>query len=500
MEYLLNGTQMKAIDAVTIQQYGVPSLVLMERAALAVANRIQEIINKKDRILVICTSGNNGGDGLAIARILTIRGYEVDVLLAGSFDHSTQENTKQLHMAQKLGISILNNAKISSYNIVVDAIFGIGLNKPITGELAELVERVNDSQSVVFSVVIPSGIHAGSGQILGCCIKADYTITFGYKKLGLLLYPGCEYGGTVFCEDVGFVPEAMKQATPTAFTYDESDLDKVPMRPSRSNKGTFGKVLVIAGSPNMSGACYLSAKAAYRMGAGLVKIMTAKENREILQTSLPEAILTTYDASTEKADLLKELQWATVIVFGPGIGDAPIVKTLFELVVKNAKVPVVLDADGINLLAKRPDKEELLSHLSENFILTPHLMEMSRLNGKPVSEIRKDILSVATEMVKGRNYTLVLKDARTIVARDGIQYVNASGNHGMATAGAGDVLTGVISGLLAGGMTSYEAACLGVYIHGLSGDCARVKMGAFSLMAEDIIGGIVDVLKNVDNN
>ena len=360
------------------------------------------------------------------------------------------------------------------------------------------MEEINHTQNVVFSVDIPSGIHAGSGQILGCCIKADYTITFGYKKLGLVLYPGCEYAGRVYCEEVGFAPDAIYLASPTAFTYDESDFIRIPKRSARSNKGTYGKVLVIAGSPNMSGACYLSAKAAYRTGTGLVKILTAEENRVILQTSLPEAILATYEDTTEKTELLQEIEWASVIVIGPGIGASPIVDTILELVIKYAKVPVVIDADALNLLAKRPDKEEILTQLSEQFVLTPHLMEMSRLNLKTLQEIKQNVPGVAEEMVMEKKYTLVLKDARTIVARDGKQYVNCSGNHGMATAGAGDVLTGIIAGFMAGGMTSYEAACLGVYVHGLAGDSARKKQGAYSLMAEDMIEGISEVLKNQD--
>lgn len=498
MEYLLNEVQMKTIDTVSIEEYGIPSLVLMERAALAVATRIKENIGESDKILVMCTSGNNGGDGLAIARILTIWGYEVEVLLVGNFDRGTEENKKQLEIVRNLGITIINNAKISSYNIVVDAIFGVGLNKPITGEIEKLVEEVNQCANVVFSVDIPSGIHAGSGQILGSCIKADYTITFGYKKLGLILYPGCDYVGKLYCEEVGFVPEAINKAMPRTFSYEKSDLKRLPKRPKRSNKGTFGKVLVIAGSPNMSGACYLSAKAAYRSGAGLVKILTAKENQIILQTSLPEAILATYDDVLKEEDIEKELDWATVIVFGPGIGISQVVGDLLQLVLTKAKVPVILDADGLNLLAMREDKEEILSHLSEDYILTPHLMEMSRLVDTSLEQVREDVLKAAVEMVSKTRCNLVLKDARTIVATEGKVYVNQSGNQGMATAGSGDVLTGIIAGMITGGMTSFEAACLGVYVHGLAGDAAREKKGTYSLMAEDIIDGISEVLKKAD--
>lgn len=498
MEYLLNEIQMKTIDKVSIEEYGIPSLVLMERAALAVATRIKENIHEKDKILVMCTSGNNGGDGLAVARILTIWGYDVEVLLVGSFDHGTEENKKQLEMVRNLGITIINNAKISSYNIVVDAIFGVGLNKPITGEIKKLVEEVNQCTNVVFSVDIPSGIHAGSGQILGCCIKADYTITFGYKKLGLILYPGCDYVGKLYCEEVGFVPEAIGQVTPGTFSYEKSDLVRLPKRPDRSNKGTFGKVLVIAGSPNMSGACYLSAKAAYKSGAGLVKILTAKENQIILQTSLPEAILATYDKEIKEEEIKKELDWATVIVCGPGIGTSKVADALLTVVLNNAKVPVILDADAINLLAKREDKEEILSHLSSDYVLTPHLMEMARLVDTSVEQVRNNVFKEAIAMAKKSPCNLVLKDARTIVAREEMVYVNQSGNKGMATAGAGDVLTGIIAGLIAGGMASFEAACLGVYIHGLAGDAARERKGTYALMAEDLMDGISEVLKKAE--
>ncbi len=499
MKYLLNGTQMKQIDAISISQYGVPSLVLMERAALAVATRMKQVISKDDRILVLSTSGNNGADGLAVARIMYTWGYQVEILACGSFDHATDENNLQLHMVQKLGISVINNAKISTYNIIVDALFGIGLNKPITGELVSLVNEVNHCDNVVFSVDIPSGIHAGSGQILGCCIQADYTITFGYEKLGLVLHPGCEYAGKIYCDEIGFVPGVIDKVAPTTFTYEQSDLEKVPRRHAHSNKGTYGKVLVIAGSKNMSGACYLSAKAAYRTGAGLVKILTAKDNRTILQASLPEAILATYEADTGMEELVKHLDWATVIVIGPGIGDSKEAAKLLDLVVTQAKVPVVMDADALNLLAAREDLEELLTGFSNRVILTPHLMEMSRLAKVSVQDIKNELLPFAVDTVKGKQYTLVLKDARTIVARDSQEYINCSGNHGMATAGAGDVLTGIIAGILAEGMPPYEAACLGVYIHGLAGDKAREKKGAYSLMAEDIVESISDVLKVVDN-
>ena len=336
MEYLVDSNQMKEMDEFTINQIGIPSMVLMEKAAMAVSNKMLEKISNRDSILAICGTGNNGADGVAVARILKCKGYPVDIFIIGDEKRGSEQLKHQLMIARNLDINVLNNAKICEYTVVIDALFGIGLSKPVTGAFATAVEEVNACDNLVYSVDIPSGIHAGCGQIMEHAIKADYTITFGYRKTGLFLYPGCDYAGEIITEDIGYSKKAEEFASLDTVMFTKSDLENIPIREKHSNKGTFGRVLIIAGSHNMSGACYLSAKAAYRSGAGLVKIITVEENRSIIQSMLPEAIVTTYHPNTLKNKLeidrlISEIQWATAIVFGPGIGISSATDLLMTL-------------------------------------------------------------------------------------------------------------------------------------------------------------------------
>ncbi|MDO5291643.1 MAG: NAD(P)H-hydrate dehydratase [bacterium] len=488
MEFVVDGKTMKKLDDYTINKIGIPSLVLMERAALAFTNVLLEKIESTDSIIVLTGPGNNGADGVAIARLLKLKGYQVEVYIMGETKQFSIQLKEQISIAAKLGVNFINNAKICEYTVVIDAIFGIGLGRSVGGNVAEVIECVNNCDNQVFSVDIPSGIHSGCGKVMEHAIRADYTVTFGYQKVGMLMYPGCEYAGRVSVADIGFPTIEFAKLIPTGFIYQKEDLKLLPSRPSNSNKGSFGKVLVIAGSKNMSGACYMSAKAAYRMGAGLVKVLTVEENRTIMQTMLPEAIISTYHSERIENELSKiqeDIRWASTIVLGPGIGISASSRTLLSLILKEAQVPTIIDADGLNLLAELGKLEE--APLNEHMILTPHIKEMSRLLHIELNEVRENAIEIAQKISKEKNYTLVLKDARTLVAGNESLYINTSGNDGMATGGSGDVLTGVIAGLLAQGMRPYQAACLGTYIHGMAGDIAAQKLGKYSLMATDII-------------
>ena len=325
---------------------------------------------------------------------------------------------------------------------------------------------------------------------------ADLTLTFGLLKRGLLLYPGASCCGEVVVKDIGFPEKAVEEISPCAYTYDFSDLCRLPARKAWSNKGTYGKVLIVAGAKNMAGAAALCSEAACRTGSGLVRIFTAEENRVILQNLVPEAIMTTY---LGEEDALKKLEeatgWASVIGFGCGLGQGPLTEKMLDLVLKEGQVPLVLDADGLNALAGMKSRTgtedaETLRAFADypgGMILTPHLGEMSRLCGRSVEEIRESLITTAEDMADDR-HVYVLKDARTVVSSgDGKTYINCSGNHGMSTGGSGDVLTGIICGLLAGGSPLDEAARLGVYCHGLAGDKAAEEKGHFALLARDII-------------
>nr|WP_294489823.1 NAD(P)H-hydrate dehydratase [uncultured Anaerosporobacter sp.] len=507
MKYLVDAAKMKAIDEYTSNMLGIPSLVLMEKAAMAIVELIRSKITRNDRILAVCGTGNNGGDGIATVRMLKGLGYNADVLIIGDEKRATDQTKQQLFIARNLDVKVYNNVKVSEYTVIIDAIFGIGLSKPVVGVFEQIIESINTCDNKVFSVDIPSGIHADNGKVMNIAVKADYTITFGVNKIGLVLYPGCEYAGEILVADIGFPKKAIEYVKPSVFYYEKEDLTRLPLRKNYSNKGTFGKVLIIAGSRNMSGACYLSAKAACRTGAGLVKVLTVEDNRSIIQSLLPEAILSTYDPSNLKNKLevdriIQELKWATSIVIGPGIGISAASDHLLDIVLNHTNVPIVIDADAITMLAgksqyisKDNEKECYCDiDLPENVVVTPHLKEMSRLLDCEVFNVKENLLPVTVNAVKGKRYVLALKDARTIVS-DGVRsYINLSGNNGMATAGAGDVLTGIIAAMLAQGMDRFDATALSVYVHGLAGDKAIESKSVYSLIASDIIEALPLVL------
>lgn len=510
MKYIVDSMEMKNIDNDTINEVGIPSMVLMERAALEVMQVVTNNITIKDKIVVVCGNGNNGADGVAIGRLLFLKGYEVSIKLLIEETACKVDLRNQIKIARNLGINIDNKVDLNEYTIVIDAIFGIGLNSQVSGIYSEFINLINQGNYIVFSVDIPSGLSADTGKPMNISIKANYTITFGYEKIGLLLYPGAIYAGKVIVTDIGFPDIARQKTNPRYITFEKKDLNLIPKRYDYSNKGTYGKVLVIAGNINMAGASYLSAKAAYYMGTGLVKVMTPSENRIILQSLLPEAVLITYDNTkwneTIKEKLIEELASVNVVVFGPGLGVGLFSETMFDNVIENCKVPLILDADGINILGKRLDDNEsmdeplervkkIASILPNGTILTPHLKELSRLLKISVNDITSNITQVADLCTKYNSNIFALKDARTIVANKEQRYINCTGNNGMATAGSGDVLTGIIAGLIAQDLEPFTSTMLGVYIHGLAGDIGSENKGNYSLMASDIIEALPHVLK-----
>ncbi|HWT74642.1 MAG TPA: NAD(P)H-hydrate dehydratase [Mobilitalea sp.] len=511
MKYAVNSKQMKQIDDYSVEVCKIPALELMERAANEVVAVMKNRIMIEDRILVVCGPGNNGGDGVAAGRILYLQGYHVAILFIGYEEKASASMKVQLERARNIGVPLENCNKLHEYNIIIDAIFGVGLSRDVSGEYEEIICNINSSSQIVFAVDIPSGISADSGKVMKVAVKADYTITFGYQKLGLLLYPGAEYAGTITVADIGFPEEATKQASPDTFYYGPEDLHRLPERKNYSNKGTYGKVLIIAGSKGMSGAAFLSAKAAYRTGAGLVKVLTSEANRQIIQTSIPEALFAAYDEDNLNEDerqekLLEALAWASVVVIGPGIGLSGTAEELVETIIKKAKVPVIIDADAITLLSKKMDQklpgatvkgrlDYLSAYLNDQTILTPHLMELSRLIGIPVSEIINNLIDTAHQCSYNNKLIYAIKDARSIVTQGMNTCLNISGNNGMATGGSGDVLTGIMAALIAQGMEAYETACLAVYLHGLAGDAAANEKGVYSLMASDIVNSIEKVIR-----
>lgn len=494
MRYLPTGQQMKNADRYTIEELGIPSLTLMERAARACVDRIREKDPDQSHICVVCGSGNNGGDGFAIARIFAEAGCKVTAVMAGNPQHLTEEALYQKELFEKTKGVLCDELKEEEYSIIIDAVFGVGLSREITGHYYDMIERMNKMQAVKFAVDIPSGVSAETGAILGTAFRADYTVTFQACKLGLLLYPGKEYAGEVFVEDIGISEKMFEAEKEVAYAPEISEYkNMLPVRRADSNKGTYGKVLMIAGSKGMSGAAYLNALGAYRMGAGLVRLYTAEENRVILQGQIPEAVITTYDLYDER-EILKLLDWADVVCIGSGLGVTEKAWKIVRTTLENVTVPCVIDADGLNLLSEH--KKYISQTLSEKMILTPHIKEFSRLTGKTTEEIKRDRVKVLHDFTEKTGITCILKDAGTLVQTGGERIcVNLSGNAAMAKAGSGDVLAGIVTGLLAQGLSCGDAAVLGTYLHGRAGEYAAEEKGAYSILAREIAENIGEVIK-----
>lgn len=499
MKYIVSAEQMKAADGRMIHEMGIPSLVLMERAALQCVNTIKEEGADFSSVLVVCGSGNNGGDGFAIARMLHEEQIPVDIVFAGRMESRSEETKMQMQILKNLGLTILDTLPEKGYSVIVDALFGIGLCRKIEGKYKETIERMNRYTGYKVAVDIASGISADTGDVLGCAFRADLTVTFAYAKAGQLFHPGYEYTGKLAVRTIGIWNPAFATEKDIYYMLEPADLKVyMPKRVANSNKGTYGKVLVIAGSKGMSGAAYLAAKAAYIAGAGLVRIYTEESNRQILQTLLPEAILTTYQEAEENplAYLEEVMEWADVICIGCGLGRSGLSVKLMKTFLKENQKPCVLDADGLNILSELP---ECYKYLNERYILTPHMKEMSRLIGNTVRELKVNRAKLLKDFVKKYQVNVALKDSRTLVAGPGRQvYFNMSGNAAMAKAGAGDVLAGLITGIMAQGEIPYTAGVTGVFLHGMGGDEARDMYGKYSVMARDIITGAGNVLKRIE--
>lgn len=498
MQLWVNAAQMKAADQYTIQKLGVPSLELMEHAAQACVQVLEDEKVDLSHVCVVCGSGNNGGDGFAIARILQNNRYSVETFCVGNPEHYTEETQEQMYRLQECGGKITYGMpQEDSYSVVIDAVFGVGLSRKVEGRYRQVIEQMNRMRGTKFAVDIPSGLSATTGCILGCAFKADYTVTFQLKKIGLELSQGRTMAGRVIVPDIGISTDSICEDQEIVRTAGKDIYRKMlPDRPEDSNKGTYGRLLVIAGSKGMAGAAYLNAHAAYMTGAGLVRIYTSSDNREILQTLLPEAIITTYE-EYNKEELLSLLTWADSVCIGSGLGMSRLSEKILKTVIEYVKVPCLIDADGLNLLA---ENNNYLNQMAERrFVITPHMKEMSRLTGTPVEELKADRIQILKDFISRYRITCVLKDSRTLIASEekGIR-MNLTGNSAMAKAGSGDVLAGVISGWMVQGKEAEDAAELGTYIHGLSGDLAKFEKGVYSVMARDLIEYISKALMKLE--
>lgn len=494
MRFLPDGIQMKKADEYTICNVGIPSLVLMERAALQTVAVMRNRAVDVSRALVVCGSGNNGGDGFAVARLLAEEGEEPEILFAGSEGSMSEECSVQRKIAQNLGIKIYTELPEKEYTVIIDALFGVGLSRDITGKYLEVIDWMNSMKCGKVAVDIPSGVCARTGRILGRAFRAGLTVAMGCVKAGCEWFPGKSCAGETMPVPIGINTEIFEDDPDVCITYDREDISgMLPVRTPDSHKGSYGKVLMITGSSGMAGAAYLSARAAYTVGAGLVQIYTHKDNRAVLQQLLPEAIISCYTDYEEK-ELEKRIAWADVVCIGCGLGMSETAAHILRHTLECADKPCVIDADGLNLLSKNM---ELLGHAKAKLVMTPHMREMSRLTGCSVPDLKEKRMEILRQFGDKYPAVCVLKDSRTAVyEKNRHPFVNLAGNCAMAKGGAGDVLAGVVTGLLAQGMDRYESASLGVYLHACGGDEARSRKGSYSVLAGDLITGIEKVLAN----
>jgi hydroxyethylthiazole kinase-like uncharacterized protein yjeF len=492
---VVSAEQMKRIDRLTQEEFGVPGLILMERAALtvleAMESRFGELAGK--HIFICCGKGNNGGDGLALARLLKEKAVEVTVILAFERGDLQGLAAQNLELAVRFDVKLrqwseLPPGGLEAADIIVDALLGTGTVGKPKDPLASIIQAVNHSGKPVVAVDIPSGVAVDSGQAGDTVIKAVLTVTFGLPKPGLLCYPGAEYAGELIVKQVGFPLRLLEDETIAINLTTGPDIRRLlPKRPWTAHKGTNGHLLVIGGSPGMTGAVALASSAALRAGCGLV---TAGLRADLAFLEKPAEVIV-----TPWPELIHRWEDFRAIVFGPGLSKREDGELLLVELLQRSKAPSVIDADGLNILAANP---KLFKEFKQPAVLTPHPGEMARLTGLTVPEIQADRIGLARRYAAEWRVTIALKGARTIIAApDGRIFINPTGNPGMATAGTGDVLAGMIGGFIAQGLEVTAAAVAGVYLHGLAGDLAALQFGPVGVIAGDLIADIPIAIKKV---
>lgn len=504
--HICTAAEMRTLDRMSTEAVGIDSLVLMENAALATVSVLADRFDiKNTSFALFCGKGNNGGDGFAIARHLFNKGAEVLVYLtSGSmFEGDALTNYRIL---RSLGVTVieLDNSEylkgfIKSADCVIDAILGTGISGAPHGMAAYAIEAINEYAEFVLSVDVPSGINTDNGDVRGDAIKADITVTFAAYKRGMFLYPAADYTGEIILKDIS-IPKFIEDTNGgRCFLSTLEGVKSVfPKRKDNSHKGDYGKIMVIGGSVGMAGAVAMSAKAALRCGAGLITAAIPASINNIIQEKIDEVMTIPLPedggriSKSAAERLARRANVCDAVLFGPGLGRSDSLTDFAEEFLPLLTVPTVIDADGLFAVSKLP---ELLSNCRAEIIMTPHSHEMGYLTGKTAEEVEKDRFGVAASFAAKNGITLILKGHHTIItAPDGDSTVNATGNSGMAGAGSGDVLSGIITALVARGMLPYDAAVSAVFLHGLAGDFAAEKLGKDAMCAGDIINAIPHIL------
>ena len=513
--YLVTAEEMRAFDATAIHEYGIPGVVLMENAGRSTFLILSQHLGtdlEGLKVSVVAGPGNNGGDGYAVARYLINHGADVRTFLLSPRDKIKGDALINLQILEKMtsrvfqitGGDTLKDAvrAWADSDVIVDAMLGTGLESDVRSPYREAIEEINQSPGLTVAVDIPSGLDANTGRVLGAAVQADLTATYGFMKLGMALYPGVDYCGHVEVVDISLPVKTVEKYPPRASLYSMADLDSyvTPRIDPQAHKGTFGHLLVVGGSPGKTGAPAMAAMAASRIGAGLVTVGVPASLNAILEAKLteemteplPETPTSGYLDESAAERIIALAQDKRCVVLGPGLSSREGVTEMLVQVLASCTGCVLIDADGLNALAK---KLEVIKRSSATVVLTPHPGEMARLTGLSSREVQQDRITVARRLAGECGAWVVLKGARTVTAAaDGRVFVNVSGNPWMASGGQGDVLSGILGGLLVQGVPVEQAVPLGVYLHGLAADRLVERNGPAPVLACDVIEEIPRLL------
>lgn len=513
--YVVNSEEMRAIDNETIHEIGIPGVVLMENAGRGVVQAMAQMVTEYGltlpdlNVVVICGKGNNGGDGFVVARYLANMAVEVEIFLLGETAAVKGDARVNLDILQNMGHEVieirteddLEMLELEATDLIVDAIFGTGFSGAPRGISAQVIEMINDARDMsdcwVVSIDAPSGVDMNHGSVAGEAVEADVTVSMALPKIGHLFEPGRAHTGELNIVDIGVPPEVVEDAELRRELIEPDFISMlIPERNFDDFKSTFGKIAVLAGSTGMTGAATLTCMAAMRAGAGLVKLGIPRSLNPILEMKLTEVMTVPLpETSTGSLSLLDEesvdqlIQWADVLAIGPGLSLHPETIELVWREVSKAEIPLIVDADGLNALAQNPSI--LTKTSNEEIVLTPHPGEMARLLKTEIKNVLTDPIETARKAAMQFKCVIALKSAPVVVAEPtGHVWINRTGNPGLATGGSGDVLTGLIAGLLGQGLPAAEAAIAGVFIHGLAADFSVEQNGQAGLIASDLLEDI----------
>lgn len=512
---LVKASEIKEMDRLSIHEIGIPGAVLMENAARGASRIFLEHFDPVEgsHVIIICGRGNNGGDGYVMARYLSQAGLKITVLILSETDKISGDALTNLDIIKRMGIEIKAapdyeawagiSASLAECDYIIDGILGTGLNSQVKGFYGSVIGDINKSGKPVTAIDIPSGLNADTGQVMGVAVKAELAVTFGFPKLGQLLFPGAELVGRLARIDIG-IPDIVVERVSSEYRMIEPDdfSDLIYEGKEDIHKGTRGHLLVLAGSTGKTGAATLTALGALRAGAGLVTLGIPVSLNNILEAKLTEVMTEPLPETAEGSLSLEArdrifplLEGKTALAIGPGLSTNPETSALVREIISECGLPMVIDADGLNALA---GQVSALESLDDKKVLTPHPGEMGRLAGITSADVQLDRVGVAARFADEHGCFLALKGARTLLAEPGgMKYLNPTGNPSLSSGGSGDVLTGLIAGFLARGWPVSKAAVAGIYLHGLAADLLAEDMGKAGLMAgelPDVVPGLMDAL------